>query len=326
MGVVQRWVTAIIGASLVFVVAWTAWSRYGWPSGKVGADGRANVALGFAAAVSAAVLAGLAAWAGGRQRRSAPEPIPPRRGGEGNLTNQHLGVADQPTLGPVTVVQIGGNFVGAGAQVTMPTLADHTPVASTLASASVVIGDIPRAAQAFQHRGSILTQLSDGIQGDDPAVLCAVTGGRGIGKSQIAAAYARARVAERWPVVAWIVAESSDQILTGLAQLAEAVGVRPADTDSLDAARAARHYLQQLEERSLVVFDNATDPDILVPWLPSVGRTQVVITSVHREIRGLGIPFEVDLFSDGEALCYLRERTGLADDEGARSLAEEVGY
>ena len=54
-------------------------------------------------------------------------------------------------------------------------------------------------------------------------MVCAVSGRRGIGKTQLAAAYARRRVADGWPVVAWIVADTELGLLAGLDQLAASI-------------------------------------------------------------------------------------------------------
>ena len=71
----------------------------------------------------------------------------------------------------------------------------------------VVVGEIPREPAGFQPRAALQAKLmaTEGV-----AVLSAVTGGRGIGKTQLAGAIARRRITERWPVVAWIVAEDSE--------------------------------------------------------------------------------------------------------------------
>ncbi len=80
------------------------------------------------------------------------------------------------------------------------------------------------------------------------AVVCAVTGLRGVGKTQIAAAYARARVSEGWGLVGWVNAETRDTLLTGLARVAERLGVADPEGDSLESARRLREHLQTRDQ------------------------------------------------------------------------------
>lgn len=204
------------------------------------------------------------------------------------------------------------------------------PNASTRALGSVVnvpaqlvVGEIPRRPTSFQPRASLYAQLKEA---PGVAVVTALTGGRGIGKTHLAAAFARDRIADGWPVVSWIVAEDAGQALGGMDRLGRALGLAERGDDSLTAAREARQWLEtRADSRCLVVFDNVPDAAVVRPWLPAVGAARIIITSTNQSCGELGIPVPVDVFSSEEAGDYLRERTGLGDEAGARALAEELG-
>ena len=188
----------------------------------------------------------------------------------------------------------------------------------------VVVGEIPQEPVAFQPRAGLLAGLDGGGPGGRVAVVRAVTGMRGVGKTQLAAEYARARLAERWRLVAWINAEDADELLAGLAAVAAALGLEAGDRDA--AGRAVRHWLEAGGDRCLLVFDNATDPAVLRPFLPAVGAARVIITSNERSVGALGADVAVEVFSEKEALAFLAERTGSDDVAGARTVAAELGW
>ena len=191
-------------------------------------------------------------------------------------------------------------------------------------TAQVVVGGIPREPPGFVVR-QMVDRLADAAGHGRVAIVCAVTGLRGVGKTQVAAAYARSCVREGWGLVGWVNAETRDGLLAGLARVAQRVGVADPEGDSVESARLLRDYLSTRTGTSLLVFDNATDPDGLRPFLPATGDTQVVVTSTDRSFAEFGEAVDVESFSRAESLAYLHERTGLDDEVGANAVAAELG-
>ena len=133
---------------------------------------------------------------------------------------------------------------------------------TTGAVAQVVVGDIPREPPAMQPRTDLVRALA-GSAGSGIAVVCSVTGARGVGKTQIAAAYARSCVAAGWPLVAWIDADGPGALLADLERVAERLGLRHEDDNAVTAARRLRNWLEGRSQPGLLVFDNATSADVL---------------------------------------------------------------
>ena len=189
--------------------------------------------------------------------------------------------------------------------------------------AVVVAGEIPQEPPGFQPRADLLALLD--APGPGVRVVRALTGMRGVGKTQLAAACARARLAQEWRLVAWVNAETEGGLLAGLAEAAAGLGLAVPAGDAVAAGTAVRHWLEADGERCLLVFDNAADAGLLRRFLPAAGQAQVIITSNQRAVTALGAGVAVEVFTAAEAVTFLAARTGQADAAGAADLAAEVG-
>ena len=198
------------------------------------------------------------------------------------------------------------------------------PPARTTTNEQVVVGDIPASRPGLQPRPALLAQLNRASE-KPPVVL---TGTWGAGKTQLAAAYARARLADNWRLIAWVNARDRDTLLAGLAAVAEATGLAAGGSrpDAADAGQAIRHWLESDGSRCLLVFDDVEDPGLVRPFVPAAGAARVLITVAREPVAELGTRVPVDVFSAEEALALLDGRTGLADEAGALAVASELGY
>jgi hypothetical protein len=116
------------------------------------------------------------------------------------------------------------------------------------ASGPLLVGDVPAQPPGFQPRAELLAARDP--SGPGASVVHAVTGMRGVGKTQLAAAYARSKLVAGWRLVAWVNAEDAAVLAAGLAAVAKAAGLSGRDSDP---GLGVRHWLETDGERCLVL-------------------------------------------------------------------------
>ena len=184
------------------------------------------------------------------------------------------------------------------------------------------VWNIPARNPGFTGRDDLLGQVRDQLLAGDKAVVQALHGMGGVGKTQLAAEYAH-RFAGAYDLAWWINAEQGGLIGDQVAALGLALGCVPPGAGT-EAVRAA--VLAELRHRGrwLLVFDNAEDPADVAPWLPG-GGGHVLITSRQRGWDEVAAPVEIDVLARAESVAILQTRVTVLSGADADRLAAELG-
>ncbi|EHM92997.1 hypothetical protein HMPREF0975_02085, partial [Actinomyces sp. oral taxon 849 str. F0330] len=156
-----------------------------------------------------------------------------------------------------------------------------------------------------------------------------LTGMRGSGKTQLAAAVAATCEEEGWPMVAWINAASRKELIADLYELALRIGIdAPKD---IPPETIIRRFLDQLRSADaadrLFVFDNVENLDDLRDLTPEGDGVRALITTTsHLDWNSLGwSPLAVSVFEREQSIALLCQRTGDAHRDAADQIAEALG-
>ncbi|MFF5013503.1 FxSxx-COOH system tetratricopeptide repeat protein [Streptomyces sp. NPDC001165] len=204
------------------------------------------------------------------------------------------------------------------------------------------VGVIPPRAGCFQTRAEAV-RLREALTGGRAAVLVGqdtvrgqvLAGMGGVGKTQLAADYARtAWQAGELDVLVWITASNATAVASGYAQAAvEILGADPADRET-----AARTFLAWLEPKAnatpcrwLVVLDDVTDPaDLNGLWPPAGPHGRTLVTTRRQDAALAGRLIKVGLFTKAESLAYLTAALGARNRhepaEQLTALAQDLGH
>jgi tetratricopeptide (TPR) repeat protein len=194
--------------------------------------------------------------------------------------------------------------------------------------------DVPPRNKNFTGRADVLEQLRRRVAMGNAAVLLskeslprALQGLGGVGKTAVAIEYAH-QYGANYDLVCWIRADQTSLVRSSLARLASALhldapsasGIDVTTAGVLDALRRGEPY-----DRWLLIFDNADQPDELIPYIPN-GPGDVLITSRNHSWGPIVDTITLDVFERAESIEFLIKRVpkGLGEADADR-LAEKLG-
>ena len=129
----------------------------------------------------------------------------------------------------------------------------------------------------FTGRDELLDKLHQALtEGKTAALTQAIKGLGGVGKTQLALEYAY-RYASEYDGVWWVHAEEPTTSAHDYAELAPHLGVAVI-ADQGQMVRELRQALSQ-SERILLIFDDANEPELIKPYLPTGPARRVVVTT-----------------------------------------------
>ncbi|MFD9461408.1 tetratricopeptide repeat protein [Streptomyces sp. NPDC060027] len=202
-----------------------------------------------------------------------------------------------------------------------------------------MLGAIPPRSSGFQARAEAARLRSWLDDGSETGVTGQVLSGLGgVGKTQLAADYARSVLhARKVDVLVWVNAASRDAVLVAFAQAGEVL----CRADARERERAAEMFLGWLEAapghprcRWLVVLDDVVDPgDLHRLWPPPHPHGRTLVTTRRRDaaLVGDGRPrVDVGTFTSQEATSYLTKALDVperpAQPVETAALARDLGF
>jgi tetratricopeptide (TPR) repeat protein len=205
-------------------------------------------------------------------------------------------VAGQPGGAVVRDVQAGRDIYAVGGDLTINVAQAVATLGGRVALAPPKLGD-----WGLVGREEDLERLHAHLGQHGQASVTPVSGLGGLGKTALALGYL-ATYGEHYQLIAWIDAERSEFIASQYRALI--LNWTGADLPEADAVAAARALLAGSREW-LVIFDNATAPEDLQPYLPAGSGSILVTTRNQAWSANPDLVFDLDALPDTVVAAWL---------------------
>lgn len=183
----------------------------------------------------------------------------------------------------------------------------------------------------FQGRSDLLNKIHDLLFADSSAKsFVALTGLRGVGKTQLALEYAYSYAEDRpeYTDVLWIRGDTQELLRSDFAMLADTLNLEEKQRSEPELKLGAvRHWLGK-NDGWLLIIDGADDKNAvgwLSPLLPARHTGHVMVTTTNPNWRAFGDVLTVDVLATQDAVSLLVKRSGQPQSVAIVQLAELLG-
>ena len=185
------------------------------------------------------------------------------------------------------------------------------------------VWNIPARNPGFTGRDGLLAAVRERLLAGDRAVVQALHGMGGVGKTQLAIEYAH-RFAGAYDLAWWINAEQAGLIGDQFAALGAALGCVAARGGHRGGAGGGAGRAAGSGAGGCWSSTTPRTPRTWRPWLPG-GGGHVLITSRERGWAEVAAPVEVDVLARAESVAILQDRVAGLGEADADRLAAELG-